>query len=582
MRDRSPGTRRRELLGALGAAALGSTAGCVDFLSRFAWSGPNSLSLTIATLPANVDTAAVQMAHQLSDNLEAAGVDSRVEPQSEGQLLRTVLMENNYDLFITRHPGIGDPDRLRSLLHTRFSEEAGWQNPFGFNAPAVDDLLERQRVQSGQRRFETVVDLQQRFLERQPFSVLAYPEELSVVDAELDSGRTPEGLLQGVDYLRFAAANPSIDSLQVGILSSDITRNRNPIAVDHHSRDETLELLYEPLVRQIDGERVPWLAEDVSWVSDAPETTVRVTLRRGLQWHDDEPLDAVDAAFTYQFLQDTALDDDETVVPAPQFRRISSIVESASAASNRTVELTFGETSREVALDALTVPLLPRHVWTEQTDLVREYMTQALVWDNPEPVGSGPFQFESANPGQEIVLTPFEDHFLYDDGVDARVEQFAEESFEEIVFTVFPQSLVLIGDVQTGETHIGASTIRPGDATVAEDQSNVELLTGERGEFYMLGFNTRNHPLSNHQFRRAVGRLIDRDHSVNTIMDGYGSPADSPLERTDFVTDQFSWQSTSNLGPFPGEDGQADRDRSREMFQNAGFRYSDGQLVTQD
>jgi len=583
MPSRSPGLRRREMLAALGATALGSTAGCTDALSRFAWSGPDGLSLTIATVPANVDTGATQVARQLEQNLEAAGINASYEPQSEGSLLRGVLMEQNYDLFVTRHPGVDDPDELRALLHTRFSEEAGWQNPFGFNEPAIDELLKSQKSQTGDARFATVAELQRQLFERQPFSVVAYPHQMTVATPDLNLDRTPGGLVEAHDYLRLGAANPGVDQLRVGHLGGAITRNRNPMAVDHHSRTEVLDLLYDPLFKRVDGEYVPWLAVDANWVDDAPETTLRVALRSDLQWHDGERLDSTDVEFTYQFLQDTAMDNESTPIPAPRFRAQSSTVTSVSPRSSRDVELTFGDATREVARRALAVPMLPSHVWTERTGLVREYMTRALVWNNRQAIGSGPYRFENANVGNRLLFSKNEDHFLFD-GRDLgdRYDQFADGgAFDEIRFDIVEQSQLLIGEVAGGGIDITASEIRPEHVAAAESAADVEVLDGDNGEFYLLGFNVRRHPMSNHQFRRAVARLIDRQYSVDEIMDGHATPSDSPLLKTEYLADEFAWDDESAIGPFPGEDGEVDQERARDVFRDAGFRYGDnGNLVT--
>jgi len=581
----STGLRRREMLAALGATTLGATAGCTDALSRFAWSSPDGVSLTIATVPANVDTAATQMARQLETNLEAAGIDASYEPQSEGSLLRTVLMEQEFDLFIARHPGVSDPDELRGLLHTTFSEEAGWQNPFGFNEPGIDELLEAQKSQTGDGRMATVTDLQTQLLERQPFTVLAYPDQVSVARPDLNVERTPGGLIDAHDYLRLGDANPEISRLRVGHLGGSITRNRNPLAVAHHSRTDMLGLLYEPLVKRVDDEYLPWLAESVDWVDDAAETTVRVSLRDDLQWHDGERVDATDAEFTYQFLQDTAMGNESTPIPAPRFRSESSAVTSTSTPSNYDLELTFGDATRDVAHRSLTVPLLPRHVWIERTGLVREYMTRALVWDNEPTIGCGPYRFENANVGNRLLLSRNEDHFLFDGReLDERYEQFAGEgAFDEILFDITEQSLLLISGVREDGLDISSSPIQPEHAGAAEDADGVELLSGDKGEFYVLGFNTRRHPMGNYQFRAAVARLIDRQYSVEEIMRGYATPSDSPLLRTEYLADEFAWNDESNLGPFPGEDGEVDRERARDVFREAGFRYSDGgNLVTRN
>jgi superfamily II DNA/RNA helicase len=56
-------------------------------------------------------------------------------------------------------PGEPDPDFLRPLLHSRYKEEPGWQNPYGFVDISVDELIDEQTTQTGSSRKETVAAL---------------------------------------------------------------------------------------------------------------------------------------------------------------------------------------------------------------------------------------------------------------------------------------------------------------------------------------------------------------------------------------------------------------------------------------
>ncbi len=87
-------------------------------------------------------------------------MDAQVTLMDQQELLRDVLINNEFDTYVARHPTYDDPDFLLSLLHLRFVEESGWQNPFGFADLEVDDLLDAQRRTRGTERRDRLAELQ--------------------------------------------------------------------------------------------------------------------------------------------------------------------------------------------------------------------------------------------------------------------------------------------------------------------------------------------------------------------------------------------------------------------------------------
>lgn len=194
-----------------------------------------------------------------------------------------------------------------------------------------------------------------------------------------------------------------------------ITQNWNPIAAEYRRYGTFTSLLYDRLVLVDDGEVIPWLAADWEQVGDAG---VKISLREA-DWHDGEPVTAEDVAFTYEFLQDTSLGTTESPVPTPTFRGRVSAVETATAIDETTVRLTLDGVNDAVGMRALQVPILPKHVWGERTDMATiagfEFdaeTTEAVVTNNENPIGSGPVRFVEATPEESVVFERNPDHFL--------------------------------------------------------------------------------------------------------------------------------------------------------------------------
>lgn len=585
-------SRRAALTGAAGA--LVASAGCVRRL-RTTVGGDSTGQLVVRiTIPVgDYDPFAAPIARHLIDGLEAAGIDYRLTPASQDELYRQVLLAADFDIYIGRLPTDRqpDPDVLYPLLHSKFRGEVGWQNPFGFTNPDCDELLDDQRRERGTDRQETVDSLQSLLGQTQPFVPLVRPEIISGVrrdrfdDWEDAMTEPPTGLL------RLNRLDADDGHLTLGTTDPRVTENRNPISATYSYDTSIVSLLYDPLVIESGGERRNWLASGIEWESAAtPEqeeaANATVTLREDLQWHDGEPLTAADVAFTFSFLDDTAAGSAASSVPSPRFRQQSSLITAATAFDDRTVRLTFDEASEEVAEGALTAPIFPEHIWSEQTEIasiagveLSEAATEAMVWDNPEPVGSGPIQFEEATDGSFVTVSRFNDHFLArasnnEDSTDDADGDLAFPVFEELTVDLLSSSPVLVESLSAEDIDATISPLDPAEVERIEDEPPLSLVTALSYASYHLGFNTRSEPFGDPSFRRTIARLCDKAALAAEVFGGYGEPVASPLAGTDWLADELQWDGTDPVAPFLGENGEVDDTRAKDAFRDIGYRYN--------
>lgn len=672
MATTSPVATRRRLLATLGATAgTALTGGCLDQLRSVAGRNTSQpISIDIKATPADEDPMAIAIARTLAGNLQSVGISSQVTPVTAEELYRQVLINNDFDVYIGRYPTttVVDPDELYPLLHSKFTGEAGWQNPFGCTDLTVDELLEKQRATTGDERHAAVVDLQGVVDDVRPFSVLAFPDDLSAVRVgrykgwigTTDGFDTPLGLL-GLDRVpnREDAAEgnqtPAPGRLRLATTDVRITENRNPIAAEFRNAGAFSGLVYDSLARQFADEIRPWLASGWEWAGEnetesqrtvrtaanesaggtsgnettaapqgtdppteteaaeatagnetgagteqtenaEPTVTVEaaegklsavVRLRKGLTWHDGEPLTASDVAFTYAFLTDTSMGELESPVPAPRFRGRSSLVTSARAIGDRTVALQFDTSNRQTAARALTVPVLPEHVWTERTGKVNvpglgtEGITEALVWTNAEPVGSGPLRFERATAGESALFSRFPDHFLAADVPPVGVPEWlhGKPAFDELFVQAAPSDSTAVELAAAGDVDATVSQLGPATVPRIGRTDELRLVSSRSWSFYHLGFNMRRSPLSNPHFRGAVSRLLDAERVANEQFGGYARPAATPLAGTAWEAPELHWDAKTRGKRFHGRNGELDVERARAAFREAGYRYDEeGQL----
>jgi len=578
-------TSRRSLLAALGTGGLAASSGCLRRArSLTGWESSQPIQLRIKTLPVDSDPYALALSRRIAAWFREAGIEAEVLPMAEQELLRQCLLQTSFDLFVMRLPArFREADALRTLLHSRHADAPGWQNPFGYADLDVDAALDRQRWAEGAERRDALAELQRTVARAQPFTLLTVPDDIRA--ARTDAHPDWEGAdLQSP--LGYVGATGSTEQSRLRIVGTDrrATTNLNPLSVEFRRNGVLTGLLYDPLVREIGGEPRPWLAEVIDF-SDDDRPTATVDLRPDVTWHDGEALTADDVAFTYALLADTTLDDDSATVRSPEFSGRSGLVDDVTVVDDRRFELSFVRSSRDVAERALTVPILPEHVWADRTSdadlagIPLGRVTEALVASNIPPVGSGPFEFAGNTPRERLLLERVDDHFTTREDApfpDWVVDpQFEELAVEVVGSDVTAVETVASGDADATGTVVGASTVpRIGRA------SGTELLVEQSDRPYVLGYNTRRVHLDNPRFRNTLARLVDGEFLGDDVLDGYARPAVGPLHGTEWYPEELEWTEGNPIVPFLGESGELDVPAAQEAFREAGYQYDDdGNLV---
>ena len=608
--DPVDGVNRRSVLAA-GAAGLSlSLSGCTDTVRSVVdedWD--DRLSLSLLTVPADGNRENLRIARHLESNLEAVGIDVTLTMRSPSELLERVLIDHDFDVYVGRHPAEYDPDFLYEALHSTYANESGWQNPYGFNNVAFDTLLENQRRAVGDERDEHVASILHSLAAEKPFDPICRPDEYRVARTDRFDGWETGHLATRRGYLGLEPVGDADDVERLDALVTDArpSQNVNPLSATIRDRGTVVDLLYDSLGTVVDGEVQPWLAAGWEWShnveepddadtavdddsDDAPATpadgpsTATITLREECTFHDGEPVTADDVAFTYRLLEDTTLGRTSFPSPAPRYRGHVSAVEDVVVEDDHRLQVTF-DANQAVGERALTVPILPRHVWLEELedrlgdiddDVDSQGQWGLVTTSSVEPIGSGPYRFESQSERSYLSLERFDDHFTRRDGVDLLAPH-----AEELRFNVDPGSQSSIARVENGAADVTASMLEAhsiGD--VPDDDPDVYADTADSWTFYHVGFNTRTPPCSNLHFRRAVCQLIDKGWVVDEIFYGRAEPLATPVT-DDWVPDpgtsdvDLTWDGDDPVTPFAGTDGTLNVPAARSAFEAAGYPVED-------
>ena len=163
-----------------------------------------------------------------------------------------------------------------------------------------------------------------------------------------------------------------------------------------------------------------------------------------------------------------------------------------------------------------------------------------------EPIGTGPYQLEAWDKGNQIVLNQYDDYWGDAPGVPTVVFRWGEESAQRLV------------ELQSGGVD-GIDNVGTEDFETVEGDSNLQLIERDPLNVFYLGFNVDKPPFDNEALRQAIGYAVDKDRIVDNF-----------YPQGSLVADQFVPPGIPSY-----EDGAEsftfDQARARELLAQAGY-----------
>lgn len=514
---------RREMLRRV--AALGGGAAVVASLGLAAPSGASAAqqdprrirTLTIAVQPqANVpeEFEGIQLAAQ---QLKQLGLDLNVQVMPWEQMSDLVWF-NREQWDMTAWQMVGRPERLDpdefvyNLFHSSTAENG--YNFVGYINPEYDKLAEAQRVEMDrERRKEILAQAQQIIAEDQPYIFFVYPHEsFAYSSAVWDPATVVEAKGIGIkNFWTFVGATPLGDQEDMILNTQAVVQAINPLYISGGTDSWITELIWDRLMRiDPDGFPQPSAAEAVEWQD---ETTVLVTLRSGLTWHDGEPLTVDDVVFSFQAPAGTM---------SPMYKPFVAPIASVTAVGDNQVE--FKLTAPYAAFETAglaKVNLIPRHVWEPVLADLEAKELNAEEHQEETPIGSGPFKFVNWARTQEIVLEANPDHFQ-------------APKMARWILRDMPNVSAALGALQSGE--INFLSEYTGDPellkqTVDANAGALAMVSTIVVGFRFLAPNERRPPFDDPALRRAMTTAIGKDQIQTNIYKSFASIADSHVSK---------------------------------------------------
>ena len=496
------------------------------------------------------DPQEFQAAQLIAQEWRKLGLDVEVRGLPRPQVSDLVWYHRDkWDLAMWRmvgRPERSDPDELVYNLFHSSTREKGF-NFVGYVNPEYDRIAEAQRAEIDRSRRKALIDsAQDMIMADAPYLFLVYPKNVVAYNASVwqkDSIVDQSGI--GVrNFWTFIGATPVGAATDMVLNASEALNAINPLYISGAVDSWVTDLVWDRLMRVgPDGLPRPWAAASAVHL-DA--TTVEVKLRSGMTWHDGEPLTADDVLFSF-------------AAPAgersPMYKPFVANIASMEKLDERTIRFTLKTPNASFFTSTLAkVNLIPKHVWEPILSGPQLQGKTAESYQEPLPIGSGPFKVVRFKLQEEILLERNGAHW-------------AAPKMRRWILRVVTNTEAAVGMLKRGEVNF-LSDYR-GDPKILEDLAKtdraIEIAATVDMGFRFVAPNLRRPPFDDVAFRQALMLAINRQLMAQAAWNGYAIPANSHV---------------SAALPFwhKGDAFQPNLEEAKRILERAGYTLVGGKL----
>lgn len=260
-------------------------------------------------------------------------------------------------------------------------------------------------------------------------------------------------------------------------------------------------------------------------------------------WHDGEPFTAEDVVFSH----------DVCVAPEINFSAVSWLdhITGVEAIDEKTVRFHFDEVymPEYMVTDANVCYPLPEHILG---DMSYEQMKNSDF--TREPIGTGPFEFVSWEPGQSIVLEANTDFFR------------GRPYLNRVTYRIIPEATTLATELQNGTIDLWPrfqSNFYP----QLDESERLEVVSEPGRGYTYITYNTGDPIFEDARVRKALTYALDRQAILDATLYGQGQIGTQPII-------SIIWAHDPSIQPYP-----YDPDEARRLLDEAGWTDADGDGV---
>jgi len=494
-----------------------------------------------------------QAAQLIAQQWRQLGLEVEVKPLQRSQQTQLIWYDRDkWDVTMWRmvgRPERSDPDEfLFNLFHS--TTAAKGFNFIGYLNPEYDKLAEQQRMLLDRdKRRDVVFKLQQMINRDQPYAFLVHPKYALAFNKAVfreDSVVNQSGI--GIRNIwTFVNITPLGAQKDLIINNIEPINQTNPLYIAGAGDSWVTDLIWDRLMRiGPDGIPKPWSAEKVDWVDD---TTIDVTIRAGMSWHDGKPVTVEDVIFSFEA---PAMGD-----KVPMYKPFVADIASLQKTGELSLRIKLKQPNTTFFTSSLSkINLIPRHIWEPALKELMGKPENAEQIKEPSRIGSGPFKLVRWRPNEELVLERVPAHF-------------AAPKIERWIMRIVPNAEATLGMMKRGELNFLG--LFGGDPAVltkfAAENPDIAIRSEVDIGFEFVAFNNRRPPFDDVAFRRALSLSIDRRLMVSAAWQDFAVTANSHV---------------SPALPFwhdPAVDSlKTGLAEARKILQDAGYRLVGGKL----
>ncbi len=287
-----------------------------------------------------------------------------------------------------------------------------------------------------------------------------------------------------------------------GTLRAAISGGSSADTLDCQSAITTIDFarilqLNEPLIGfGNDAKLVPILAEEFTSNSDATLWTLK--LKSGITFHDGKPLTVDDVIYSFQRIVDPK-------APLPGAAPMAAV-----------------DVGNMKKIDDLTVQIPCKTPYAILDQLVANYYYNIIPqgYDPKNPVGTGPFKYQSFTPGQESTFVRNENYC-----------RSGEPYVDTVVISDFADETAQLNALSGGQADMVNQLSASGAATLAS--SGGQSVVSPGGGWVPFTMRVDADPFKDPSVRQAFRLMVDREQMMNVVFGGNGTIGNDVLSLYD-------------------------------------------------
>lgn len=293
---------------------------------------------------------------------------------------------------------------------------------------------------------------------------------------------------------------------------------------------QIIQLIFNSLLtKDINGNLVPDLAEKWEMINDL---VYIFYLKKGVKFHDGSEMSSSDVKFTYDYILN----------PENQSPKKGGLdkLEKIEVVDKYTIKFILKETFGPF-LSNLTLPIVPKNIAEK---MQRNFSKQ--------PVGTGPFKFNSFDIDHEVVLFSNKDYFK------------GSPKLNGVVFKIIPDETVRVLELEKGNIHLLQNSVSPDILPRLKKNDRFKIIKRQGTNYSYIGFNLNDPILKNQKVREAIARGINKEIIIKYILKGLASKAS-------FMLSPFNWAYEPELITY-----DYDPSKAIKLLDEAGYPDPDG------